>query len=31
MTEYIFYYHNKRNKAKLKVLSPLQDRTKSFH
>ncbi|SIQ62790.1 IS3 family transposase, partial [Streptococcus equi] len=30
-TEYIFYYNNKRIKAKLKGLSPVQYRTKSFH
>ncbi|HEK9139860.1 MULTISPECIES: IS3 family transposase, partial [Streptococcus] len=26
-----FYYNNKRIKAKLKGLSPVQYRTKSFH
>ena len=31
ITEYIFYYNNKRIKAKLKGLSPVQYRTKSFH
>lgn len=30
ITEYIFYYNNKRIKAKLKGLSPVQYRTKSF-
>ncbi|MGQ9413396.1 IS3 family transposase, partial [Streptococcus pluranimalium] len=28
--DYIFYYNNKRIKAKLKGLSPVQYRTKSF-
>ncbi|NRG68404.1 IS3 family transposase [Streptococcus suis] len=28
--EYIFYYNNKRIKTKLKGLSPVQYRTKSF-
>ncbi|HEL0998035.1 TPA: IS3 family transposase [Streptococcus equi subsp. equi] len=31
ITDYIFYYNNKRIKAKLKGLSPVQYRTKSFH
>ena len=31
ITNYIFYYNNKRIKAKLKGLSPVQYRTKSFH
>ncbi|NBK44121.1 IS3 family transposase, partial [Streptococcus equi] len=31
ITEYIFYYNNKRIKTKLKGLSPVQYRTKSFH
>ncbi|CRT86410.1 transposase [Streptococcus equi subsp. equi] len=31
ITDYIFYYNNKRIKAKLKRLSPVQYRTKSFH
>ena len=31
ITEYIFYYNNNRIKAKLKGLSPVQYRTKSFH
>ena len=31
ITGYIFYYNNKRIKAKLKGLSPVQYRTKSFH
>lgn len=31
ITEYIFYYNNERIKAKLKGLSPVQYRTKSFH
>ncbi|HGN6067109.1 TPA: IS3 family transposase, partial [Streptococcus pyogenes] len=30
ITDYIFYYNNKRIKAKLKGLSPVQYRTKSF-
>ncbi|WP_447558094.1 IS3 family transposase [Streptococcus suis] len=30
ITEYIFYYNNKRIKTKLKGLSPVQYRTKSF-
>ncbi|NBK85345.1 IS3 family transposase, partial [Streptococcus equi] len=30
ITEYIFYYNNKCIKAKLKGLSPVQYRTKSF-
>ncbi|NBM10612.1 IS3 family transposase, partial [Streptococcus equi] len=30
-TEYIFYYNIKLIKAKLKGLSPVQYRTKSFH
>lgn len=30
ITEYIFYYNNKRIKTKLKGLSPIQYRTKSF-
>ncbi|HFI0737796.1 TPA: IS3 family transposase, partial [Streptococcus suis] len=29
-TDYIFYYNNKRIKAKLKGLSPVQYRTKSL-
>ncbi|MEG3243135.1 IS3 family transposase [Streptococcus suis] len=31
ITDYIFYYNNKRIKVKLKGLSPVQYRTKSFH
>ncbi|WP_373273840.1 IS3 family transposase [Streptococcus sp. B01] len=31
ITEYIFYYNNECIKAKLKGLSPVQYRTKSFH
>ena len=31
ITDYIFYYNNKRIKAKLKGLNPVQYRTKSFH
>ena len=31
ITDYIFYYNNNRIKAKLKGLSPVQYRTKSFH
>ena len=31
ITDYIFYYNNKRIKTKLKGLSPVQYRTKSFH
>ena len=31
ITDYIFYYNNKRIKAKLKGLSPVQYRIKSFH
>ena len=31
ITDYIFYYNNKRIKAKLKGFSPVQYRTKSFH
>lgn len=31
ITDYIFYYNNNRIKAKLKGLSPIQYRTKSFH
>ena len=31
ITEYIFYYNNNRIKARLKGLSPVQYRTKSFH
>ncbi|HEN6474134.1 TPA: IS3 family transposase, partial [Streptococcus agalactiae] len=30
ITDYIFYYNNRRIKAKLKGLSPVQYRTKSF-
>ncbi|HEQ2372360.1 TPA: IS3 family transposase, partial [Streptococcus pyogenes] len=30
ITDYISYYNNKRIKAKLKGLSPVQYRTKSF-
>lgn len=30
ITDYIFYYNNKRIKAKLKGLSPVQYRTKSL-
>ncbi|WP_019320821.1 IS3 family transposase, partial [Streptococcus mutans] len=30
ITNYIFYYNNKRIKTKLKRLSPVQYRTKSF-
>ncbi|WP_019313230.1 IS3 family transposase, partial [Streptococcus mutans] len=30
ITNYIFYYNNKRIKTKLKGLSPVQYRTKSF-
>ncbi|MGQ9413199.1 IS3 family transposase, partial [Streptococcus pluranimalium] len=30
IVDYIFYYNNKRIKAKLKGLSPVQYRTKSF-
>ncbi|WP_373760729.1 IS3 family transposase, partial [Streptococcus ferus] len=30
ITDYIFYYNNKRIKTKLKGLSPVQYRTKSF-
>ena len=30
ITEYIFYYNNKRIKEKLRGLSPVQYRTKSF-
>lgn len=30
ITDYIFYYNNKRIKIKLKGLSPVQYRTKSF-
>lgn len=30
ITEYIFYYNNKRIKAKLKGLNPVKYRTKSF-
>ena len=30
ITDYIFYYNNKRIKAKLKGLSPVQYRTKFF-
>ncbi|QOH31614.1 IS3 family transposase [Streptococcus thermophilus] len=30
ITDYLFYYNNKRIKAKLKGLSPVQYRTKSF-
>ncbi|HEM4187593.1 TPA: IS3 family transposase, partial [Streptococcus suis] len=30
ITDYIYYYNNKRIKAKLKGLSPVQYRTKSF-
>ncbi|HFU9511316.1 TPA: IS3 family transposase, partial [Streptococcus agalactiae] len=30
ITDYIFYYNSKRIKAKLKGLSPVQYRTKSF-
>ena len=30
IVDYIDYYNNKRIKAKLKVLSPVQYRTKSF-
>ncbi|MCY7157831.1 IS3 family transposase, partial [Streptococcus gallolyticus subsp. gallolyticus] len=30
ITDYIFYYNNKRIKAKLKGLSPVQYRIKSF-
>ena len=31
ITDYIFYYNNRRIKTKLKGLSPVQYRTKSFH
>jgi putative transposase len=31
IVDYIFYYNNKRIKTKLKGLSPVQYRTKSFH
>ncbi|WP_153279447.1 IS3 family transposase, partial [Streptococcus pyogenes] len=30
ITDYIFYYNNKRIKVKLKGFSPVQYRTKSF-
>ncbi|MBT0933050.1 IS3 family transposase, partial [Streptococcus lutetiensis] len=30
ITDYIFYYNNKRIKTKLKGLGPVQYRTKSF-
>mgnify|MGYP002662482803 CR=1 FL=1 len=30
ITDYIFYYNNKRIKVKLKGLSPVQYRTQSF-
>ncbi|MGG6796387.1 UNVERIFIED_CONTAM: IS3 family transposase, partial [Streptococcus canis] len=30
ITNYIYYYNNKRIKVKLKGLSPVQYRTKSF-
>ncbi|MCD0112905.1 IS3 family transposase, partial [Streptococcus agalactiae] len=30
ITDYIFYYNNKRIKAKLKGLIPVQNRTKSY-